>query len=124
MKAAAGKSGSGSSSRKGFSPSLYRSTDLGFDFAGGCSDYRISRGVMADFSLRVSAMLPCDNLTRAALSTGSADLNSSSKTKIDRGALLSGQTPAPVALRPLARRLNAAAGLAARPSAPWPGVSK
>ena len=118
-------SSSSSSSRKGFSPSLYRSTDLGFDFAGGSlgPDHRVSRGLMADFSLRVSALFPCDKLTREALGDGQ-NSSSSSKTKVDRGELLSGRTPAPLAIRPLARRLNAAAGLAARPAAPWPGVSK
>lgn len=114
-----------STSTKGFSPSLYRSTDLGFDFAGGSApDYRISRGLMADFSLRVHALLPCDRLTREALGQADADGGQVSKNKIDREALLSGETPAPLAIRPLARRLNAAAGLAARPAAPWPGVSK
>ena len=109
--------------RKGFSPRLYRSTDLGFDLVGSSApDYRVSRGVMADFSLRVSALLPCDKLTRAALLLGGN--GDSSKQKVDRAALLSGETPAPVAIRPLARRLNAAAGLAARPAAPWPGVGK
>ena len=107
--------------RRGFSPRLYRSADLGFDFVGGSApDYRVSRGLMADLSLRVGVLAPCDKLTRAALG-GDAP---SSKGKLDCGALLSGATPAPVAIRPLARRLNAAAGLAARPAAPWPGVSK
>lgn len=124
---ATSKSSSSSSNKKGFSPSLYRSTDLGFEFVGDSApDYRVSRGLMADFSLRASALVPCDKLTRAAL--GGAESSSSgdkiSKTKIDRGELLSGKTPAPLALRPLARRLNAAAGLASRPAAPWPGVSK
>ena len=120
--AAEGKS-PGTKSRKGFSPSLYRSTDLGFDLVGSSApDYRVSRGVMADVSLRVSALLPCDKLTRAALLLGGN--GDSSKQKVDRAALLSGETPAPVAIRPLARRLNAAAGLAARPAAPWPGVGK
>lgn len=111
-------------SRKGFSPALYRSTDLGFELIGDTPpDYRVSRGLMADFSLRVSAVLPCDKLTRQALSSSGGGENSSF-SKIDREALLSGETPAPVAIRPLARRLNAAAALEKRPAAPWPAVGK
>lgn len=125
---AASKGSSNSSNKNGLSPSLYRSTDLGFEFVGNSApDYRVSRGVMADFSLRVSALVPSDKLTRAAL--GADTLSSSpggdtKRAKIDREELLSGKTPAPRALRLLAHRLNDAAGLASRPSAPWPGVSK
>lgn len=131
---------SGSDAKRAFRPIFYRSQDLGFDFdsssSGGVDDvapdYRVSRGVMVDLSLRVGVLAPCDKLTREALALALDQQQKQGgkekeKAKIDREALLSGRAPfdaPPKVLRPLARRLNLAAGLEHRPAAPWPGVSR
>ena len=98
------------------------SRDDSFEFGLADADYRVpgGRGLMVDYSVGVSLLTRAPPAASAALLGGV--VAGAGAPPPAGAAILSGAVPTPAALRPLCRALNAAAHLADRPAAPWPGV--